>query len=174
MVDKSIAQAQIRRLASLRGWKDLNDDGKGELLAALQSSAQNEYHARGIIDRWLQTQTWLPAPSELRSTADDVPAQQPQVHRSACSICQGTGRESFWALVTIHRWPNGEIRRRQIERIPATPGRENMYLVERPALEAEVDGSNQHVAMVSGYCLCEYGQHKRTIQTPIMRNEEAA
>jgi hypothetical protein len=164
LIDTKIAQSQIRRLASVRGWKDLNDDGKRELLETLVSASSSDYHARGIIDKWLQTQTWLPAPAELRAIADDVPTSEPKIHKSGCSLCAGTGRDSYWADVEISRWPNGEVRKRIAHRIHASPGAENQYLVSCPT-------NYPDAVMVSGYCLCEYGQHLRTIQGPVMRGE---
>lgn len=164
MVDAKLAQAQIRRLGALRGWKDLPDDGKRELLETLTRVATTDYHAKGIVDRWLETQQWLPAPAELRSMAEETPTEPPRwSEKQSCSLCGGRGRESYWAVVTAHRWPNGEIRNREIQRIPATQGRENLYLVERPAEEAQVDGERQRVAMISGFCCCEYGRHLRGI-----------
>jgi hypothetical protein len=175
LIDAKVAQSQIRRLASVRGWKDLNDDGKRELLDTLVSASSSDYHARGIIDRWLQTQTWLPAPAELRALADDVPSKPSEARRSHdCPLCRGDGRESYWVLRTvISRWPDsGRVRQQTVERIAPWPGRENMYLIESPRawredgtlgrLEERIE-AEQTVTLVSGYCRCEYGMHRRSI-----------
>lgn len=156
---------QIRRLASCPGWRDLNQHGRTELADTLEAVAVSHYHARATITLWLAENRWLPSPADLRSAAAAAPhSEPPKAIRSQCSLCGGMGRESYWALITTERWSNGGIRRRICERIPPTPGRENMYHVERPALEAQVDGQSQVVAMLSGYCRCDYGRHLATIQ----------
>lgn len=164
-VERSTAVEQIKRLGSLPGWRDLNQAGRTELTDTLVAVAVNPYHCRSTIALWLAENRWLPSPSDIRSAAAAAPhSEPPKATRSQCSLCGGMGRESYWALITTERWSNGGIRRRICERIPPTPGRENMYHVERPALEAEVDGDAQRVARVCGFCRCEYGRHLATIQ----------
>lgn len=174
-VSRDYAVEQVKRLASLPGWRDLPQGGKTEIANTMAEVAESEYHCRATMNRWLSENRWLPSPADIRATAEASPSYEPPPQdRASCSLCGGSGRESFWALVTTDRWPNGQIRKRHVERIPATPGRENMYLVERPALEASVDGEAQRVAMVSGYCCCEYGRHMATVQGPVMRGGVAA
>lgn len=176
MLDPKFATGQIRRFGSLRGWKDLNDDGKREMLETLTDVSVSDYHAKAIIDRWLQTQTWLPAPSEIRALAEEVPSKPVDISRRShdCPLCRGDGRESYWVLRTvISRWPDsGRVRQQTVERIAPWPGRENMYLIEQPRAWRE-DGTmgwleeqitdQQTVTLVSGYCRCDYGMHRRSI-----------
>lgn len=162
---RAVIVDQIRRLGSCPGWRDCNQYARKELADTLEQVAVSPYHARATITLWLSENRWLPSPADIRSAAAAAPhSEPPKAIRSQCSLCAGSGRDSYWGLISTERWPNGEIKRRICERIPATPGRENMYLVERPAIEAHVDGQSQVVAMVSGYCCCEYGRHLATIQ----------
>lgn len=178
-----VAAKQVDRLSCLRGWRDLEKGARIELASWLARACETEYQARCAIDRWLETEPFLPAPADLHRLAKESPMQPEGPRRSDdCPLCRGAGRESYWLMRTvISRWPDtGRVRQQDIKRLPPFEGREAMYLTEQPRAWRE-DGSlgwleetltdDQQVTLVSGFCRCEYGQHLRAITT---RGDEAA
>lgn len=168
------AAKQINRLSCLRGWRDLERGAREELALWLARASETEYQAKWAVDRWLEAEQYLPAPSDLHRLAKEAPLKPESNRTFDCPLCRGEGRESYWVLRTvIARWPDsGRVRQQTVERISPWPGRENLYLTEQPRA-LRLDGSlgwleeritsNQAVAMVSGHCRCEYGQHLRAL-----------
>ena len=168
------AAKQVNRLCCLRGWKDLERPAKEELASWLARACETDYQAQYAVEKWMESEQFLPAPSDLHRLAKDAPLKPETRRKFDCPLCRGEGRESYWVLRTIiSRWPDtGRVRHQQIERLTPWAGRENLYLIEQPRA-IRPDGSlgwleeqitqDQTVALVSGYCGCEYGQHLRAI-----------
>lgn len=169
------AVKQIGRLACLHGWRDLEKPAREELAMWLARAAKTDWQASAAVERWLETERYLPSPSDLHRICGELPLKPEAAPRSDdCPLCRGAGRESYWVLRTIiSRWPDtGRIRQQTVERIPPWPGRENEYLIEQPRalnqdgtlgwLECQIT-DQQTIVLVSGICRCEYGQHLRVI-----------
>lgn len=161
----ALSYAQVKeafsRLRGQSGAGNMDKETKVFLAEELAKVSLTVYHANQIVETWLTRDRFMPTPSDLRALAEECPTHPPTVDRKEfCPLCRGEGRESFWALVTTERWhDSGRIKARITERIPPIPGREEWYLIERPAVEATVDGINQRVCMMSDFCPCRYGQH---------------
>ena len=160
------AKSEIKRLWAMNGASDRGPEWEKEILRTLLEISVDDSHLSAIVGKILTEEIWAPAPAQIRQIAESVPiAREWHPSGERCPLCQGQGRESYWALITTDRWyDTGRIRRRTLQRIPPKPGHEAYYLQERPNLEAEVDGINQCVQLVSGYCLCEAGIHLQEIQ----------
>lgn len=165
--------ALVKRLGAVDPtvWQYATEETKGAYRDTLMEVAVSDEHAKAIVDTWLREGEKLPTPSQLRAIASSTEPARPGRSADSCPVCRGSGRESYWALITTERWSDsGKVKRRYVERIPPNPGSDPaFYLSERPAIEAKVDGQSQIVALLSGYCLCEYGQHMQTIQRPVMK-----
>lgn len=174
----------IKRLGGQAGWKDTDKEIKQILAEALRDAASNPYHAEKIVKHWVDNNKFLPTPHDFLMIAQEVPASKPVVHNTgSCSLCRGTGTESYWALVTISRWEDsGRIKNRDTARLPVdrwvmAEAEQNqvdpqkLSIMRSPRIEggeqdglyweAVVDGINQRVAVVNAYCVCDYGRHLR-------------
>jgi hypothetical protein len=160
------AKSEIKRLWAMNGARERGPEWEKEIQRTLLAIAVDDSHLSAIVGKILTEEIWAPAPAQIRAIAEMVPiAKEWHPSGERCPLCQGQGRESFWALISTERWHDtGRIRRRTMERIGPKPGHEAYYLQERPDLEEIVDGVNQCVQMVSGYCLCEAGVYLKEIQ----------
>jgi hypothetical protein len=157
MISDQYAINQIGRLAAIHRSKRLTKGEIHEYLRVTKAAAKTDHQVGAAITAWLDTQTFPPSPAELRVMIEATPTHSAKP-TGDCLDCSGTGRRSFWALVTIERWQDsGRIRRRNVEEIPVE-GDPNLWLVNTPALAAEVDGNEQRVVMMSGYCHCDAGK----------------
>lgn len=182
MLLKADVEPIIRKLSACAKWRETERGVKAILGEALAAAASNEYHAEQIIAKWIQHNRFLPTPADIHALAPDVPARrQAAINTGACSTCRGTGRESYWALQTTERWEDsGRVKHRRLERIPVdrwvnAEAQANhvdatkLALMRSPRIEggsqdgqyweAVVDGIAQVVAIVNGFCACEFGQH---------------
>lgn len=157
MISESHAVAQFARLSSLNSRKAIGKPEIREYLRVTKSAARSDYQVAAAVTRWIDTQTFPPSPAELRAMIEASAASAPATDGD-CRECNGSGRRSFWALITIDRWPDsGNVRSRKVEKIPVE-GDPNLWLLSWPPLAKQVDGRNQIVETLSGFCRCGFGQ----------------
>lgn len=160
MISERHTVIQIARLASCTGGKNMGKAEAAEYLRVAKAVAKTDFQVAAAVTSWIDSQTFAPSPAELRAMIDATPAHSARPAQD-CRDCSGTGRRSYWALVTVDRYEDtGRIRRRNVEEIPPS-GDANLWLVQDPPLAKVVDGVNRRVAMMSGYCRCEYGERLR-------------
>lgn len=160
MISESHAKAQIDRLKACSGAKQLGTTEKAEYLRIIRGTAKTDHQVAAAVTSWIDSQTFAPSPAELKAMIDATPTHSARPAQD-CRDCSGTGRRSYWALVTVERYEDtGRIRRRRVEEIPPS-GDLNTWLVQDPPVAKLVDGVNQRVAMMSGWCSCDYGDRLR-------------
>ena len=162
MISELNAVQQIARLGSLTRKNAISKTEAAEYLRVVRSTAKTDHQIRAAIDTWIDSQTFPPSPAELRNVIESTP-----LHESGdelnCPECHGSGRRSFWALITVERWPDsGRIKRRALEEIPVE-GDPNLWLLQWPRLASQVDGKTQTVEIVSGFCRCRIGQQRKSV-----------
>ena len=92
-VDFSVCLREIKRMGGLE-FPPAFVEGWQELAKALQERAVSEEHAKRIVSRWIEHNTAVPKPSEIRYFAANVPADplldQPRLP-APCEICAPDG-----------------------------------------------------------------------------------
>jgi len=162
MITEASAWQELKRLSALTTWKNVDAAGKAEFTRILAPACRTQMELAAAISEWLRTEMFAPSPSDLLGLItgnrnDSLPSGN-------CPDCSGSGRRSFWGLVTVERWPDsGRIKRRRVEEIPIE-GERNLWLLSWPALAKQVDGENQLVEMFSAFCACDYGRRFRDAQ----------
>lgn len=147
---------QLARFSALNGGKAQAKAQAEEYLRIVKATARSDYQVAKAVTAWIDTQMFPPSPAELRAMIEATSASAPS-QDGDCRECGGSGRRSFWALVTTERWPDsGQIRRRRVEEIPVT-GDPNYWLMQWPDLAKQVDGRDQEVTMMSTFCRCGRG-----------------
>ena len=172
MMSDAYAARELARFRALANGRNVTAAQITEWTRVARSAARSDTHLQRAVTAWLDTHSAPPTPLELRATID---ATTVTAHPSAardCPTCQGSGRRSYWALITVERWEDsGRIRRRTCEEIPCT-GDSNYWLMHEPELAARVDGINQRVALLSGFCDCPRGVTLRQGQSALMRSSQ--
>lgn len=160
MISERHAVIQIARLSSCTGGKNMGKAEAAEYLRVAKAAAKTDYQVAAAVTSWIDSQTFAPSPAELKAMIDATPTHSARPAQD-CRDCSGTGRRSFWALVTVERYEDtGRVRRRNVEEIPPS-GDGNLWLVQDPPLAKLVDGVNQRVVMMAGWCSCDYGDRLR-------------
>ena len=141
--------------ANYHQWRSMEQADKQEYSRRLSTIAQSRYHAEQIIRKAIDGIKMLPSMAELNEISEQV-SREPshEANKHGCDRCQYTGYISAWYLFTIERHPSGAVKRLQREIIPPTPGKENLYLITIPDLQAKVDGINQIVQIAASRCDC--------------------
>jgi hypothetical protein len=145
ITDQIIAQ-QIVRLSILRAMPESVEEVK----LAFRESAKNSLHAARITERILRFSVFFPTPAEVYEASaqtlseDDLPRPDRR-----CRVCDGTGREQVWVLVTYSRTPGGGCyTQKDVITDPE----------QVAALRRKVNGVDQMVYDYVRYCShCTYG-----------------
>ena len=170
MISEAYATKEFGRFKALSGGRAITPAQTAEWVRVARAAARSDTQLRNAVTAWLDSQTFPPAPAELRAAIESTPMHAAE-RGGECSACKGSGRRSFWALITTERWQDsGRIRSRRCEEIPCT-GDPNYWLIQEPDLACKVDGERQRVALLSGYCGCSLGQTLRRDQSALMRGE---
>lgn len=160
MISERHAVIQIARLSSCTGGKNMGKAEAAEYLRVAKAAAKTDYQVAAAVTSWIDSQTFAPSPAELKAMIDATPTHSARPAQD-CRDCSGTGRRSFWALVTVEHYEDtGRVRRRNVEEIPPS-GDGNLWPVKDPPLAKLVDGVNQRVVMMAGYCRCDHGERLR-------------
>jgi hypothetical protein len=144
------AGRQVARLGGLPCFNDLGEAGIGDLVRVLREGAETDEHAERAVTAWLNSNKWLPTPSELLDMLETLPARQAVKPNYGCARCQGAGFEPVHVLVTYIRHPNGEAKNCEERVITAEVAKQ---------LAQQVDGVSQLVTTGCRPCGCSYGQH---------------
>lgn len=154
--DRSAYTAQIRRLAALRGWADLEREAKTELCDALVASSHSLEHARAIIDCIITLSQYVPTPAEIRMRAEEVPDPAAATRAlPTCPECAGSGWRHIWALATWRIGPDGRhVGAARLEEIPR-PAHipEATWTVRGNSIARAGDGQEVYSAVVRCRCV---------------------
>ena len=158
----------VNRLNTQIGWKDYDAEMKRTLAEHLAGVAKTTYHAGEIVNQWVGSSRYMPTALDLHDVAAYAPtAPIPASVARTCPACKGSGRRTYWGLISYERTPSGVIARRLCEEIPIWPeiaDRPWLYLMRTPPVALRVDGQNQIVETVCGWCACDFGRHLSAVQ----------
>lgn len=104
-IDKKTVTECVDRLVRIPGSnlqefgtkpKDIRDD----LGRALQRHARTDEHAIRVTDKMVDECKFRPTPAEIREWCDGVAVEREKPKGKRCVLCDGTGFETRWYLIT--------------------------------------------------------------------------
>ncbi|HXJ14724.1 MAG TPA: hypothetical protein VNH19_20800 [Candidatus Limnocylindrales bacterium] len=100
MIDKPTAKALATRFSGLKWYPREAPEALAEICRILQT-AESEIVATYVVNGWIDDHDECPTPAQLRKMIVAANNKR-QKEVSHCSICDGTGQQVVWILVTYN------------------------------------------------------------------------
>ena len=143
---RKIAEVQINRLAQYgKGFRDMGEEGRAELVNALTLAVYDGRQAERVIDTWTKQNRWMPTVADVYATAVLCEERPAAPSKHGCGACDHTGWARAWTLSTVR----AGLREPETLEID-----EQTY----DRMLREVDGIMQRVDTARKACDCDYGK----------------